>query len=68
MEKYIVLIPLLPLIGFFINILLGRAVTKDKAHSVAILAVFGSFIFSLMAFYEVTQGNILNYDVYSWVV
>ncbi|MBA4348552.1 MAG: NADH-quinone oxidoreductase subunit L [Thermodesulfovibrio sp.] len=68
MEKYVVLIPLLPLIGFFINILLGRAVTKDKAHSVAILAVFGSFLFSLMAFYEVAQGNTLNYDVYSWVV
>ncbi|MCX8030990.1 MAG: NADH-quinone oxidoreductase subunit L [Thermodesulfovibrionales bacterium] len=66
MDKYI-FIPLLPLIGFCINIWVGKFF-KEKAHWVAILAVLGSFIISVMTFVEVVQGKVINYDVYSWVI
>lgn len=66
MDKYL-FIPLLPLIGFCINIWFGKFF-QEKAHWVAILAVAGSFIISVITFTEVVQGKIINYDVYSWVV
>jgi len=66
MDKYL-FIPLLPLIGFCINICFGKFF-QDKAHWVSILAVLGSFIISVITFIEVAQGKIINYDVYSWVV
>lgn len=66
MEKYL-FIPLLPLIGFFINIWFGRFY-QERAHWIPILAVFGSFVIALITFVEVVQGKIIHYDVYSWVV
>ncbi len=66
MDKYL-LIPLLPLIGFFINIWFGKFF-QAKCHWVPILAVFGSFVISVITFTEVVQGKIINYDVYSWVI
>ncbi|MFA5354556.1 MAG: NADH-quinone oxidoreductase subunit L, partial [Thermodesulfovibrionales bacterium] len=66
MDKY-TLIPLLPLIAFCINILLGRRITKDKAHWIAIPAVAGSFVLSVMTFMEVLAGKTINYDVYEWI-
>lgn len=66
MEKYL-FIPLLPLIGFFINIWFGRFF-QERAHWIAILTVFGSCAIAIITFVEVVQGKIINYDVYSWVV
>ncbi len=66
MDKYL-LIPLLPLIGFIINIWFGKFF-QDKCHWISILAVFGSFVISLFTFVEVAQGKVINYDVYSWVI
>jgi NADH-quinone oxidoreductase subunit L len=56
MEKYI-LIPLLPLAAFAINIIFGRSVLKDKAAWISILAVFGSFVLSVMTFADVAAGK-----------
>jgi NADH-quinone oxidoreductase subunit L len=67
MDKY-VLIPLLPLIAFAINIIFGKGLIKDKAHWIAILAVLGSFILSVITFIEVAGGKIIDYNVYIWVV
>lgn len=66
MEKYL-FIPLLPLIGFFINIWFGRFF-QERAHWIAILTVFGSCAIAIITFVEVVQGKIINYDIYSWVV
>ncbi|MBI4847680.1 MAG: NADH-quinone oxidoreductase subunit L [Nitrospirae bacterium] len=67
MLKYI-LIPLLPLIAFIINILFGRNFIKDKAHWIAVPAVACSFILALSAFMNVASGNVININVYNWIV
>ncbi len=59
MDKYI-LIPLLPLAAFLINIIFGKAVTKDKAHWIAILAVLGSFVLAVQTFTEVLGGKVVS--------
>lgn len=66
MDNYL-LIPFLPLAAFFINILLGRNLIRDKAHWVAILAVFGSWVVSVMTVAEVLQGRTINSDLYTWI-
>lgn len=66
MDNYL-LIPFLPLAAFFINILLGRNLIRDKAHWVAILAVFGSWVVSVMTVAEVLQGRTINRDLYTWI-
>jgi NADH-quinone oxidoreductase subunit L len=67
MEKYI-LIPLLPLAAFIINIILGRSILKDRASWISILAVFGSFVLSVMTFADVAAGKSVNLDAFSWIV
>jgi NADH-quinone oxidoreductase subunit L len=67
MEKYI-LIPLLPLAAFIINIILGRTILREKAAWISILAVFGSFVLSVVTFADVAAGTKLNFDAFSWIV
>jgi NADH-quinone oxidoreductase subunit L len=67
MKYYYVLIPLLPLVGFLINILLGKEVTRDKAHWPAVLAVAGSWICSLATLQDVLAGKIIDADLYTWI-
>ncbi|HXX81515.1 MAG TPA: NADH-quinone oxidoreductase subunit L [Thermodesulfovibrionales bacterium] len=66
MDNYL-LIPLLPLAAFFINILFGRNLIRDKAHWVSILAVFLSWVVSVMTVAEVLQGRTINRDLYTWI-
>ena len=61
------LIPLLPFIAFFINIVFGRNYIKDKAHWIAVPAVAGSFILALSAFMDVQAGNVVNINLFSWI-
>jgi NADH-quinone oxidoreductase subunit L len=68
LQYYHVLIPFLPLLGFTINILLGKEVTRYKAHWFAVLAVFGSWICSLASLRDVMAGHIIDADLYSWIV
>ena len=65
--KYI-LIPLLPFLSFVINILLGRNFIKDKAHWIAVPAVFASFALAVSAFIDVLNGQVININFYSWIV
>ncbi|RJQ52933.1 MAG: NADH-quinone oxidoreductase subunit L [Nitrospiraceae bacterium] len=62
------LIPLLPLLSFIINILFGRNFIKDKAHWIAVPAVAGSFILAVSAFMDVLAGNVINLNIYNWIV
>ncbi|MBA3415346.1 MAG: hypothetical protein H0U10_09000 [Chloroflexia bacterium] len=48
MERWLFLIPLLPLLAFAVNILLGRSMIRANAHWVAAPAVFGSFVLALL--------------------
>jgi NADH-quinone oxidoreductase subunit L len=65
MAQYI-LIPLFPLAAFIILGLFGWRI-RGKAHWVAIPAVFLSFVFSVIAFLEVSNGNLVYADLYSWI-
>ena len=67
MLKY-TLIPLLPLIAFIINILFGRRYIRDKAHWVSVPAVLGSFVLAVSAFLDVKAGDVINHNIYNWIV
>lgn len=67
MDKY-VLIPFLPLLAFFINIIFGRKIIKDKAHWVSTLAVISSWVISVITLSEVIDGKTVNRDIYTWIV
>lgn len=67
MDKYI-LIPFLPLLAFFVNIILGRNIIKDKAHWVSTAAVVFSWVISVITLSEVIDGKTINRDIYTWIV
>lgn len=54
--------------AFIINILFGRKFIKDKAHWIAIPAIFVSFLLSVSAFMDVAHGKVIDMNVYSWIV
>jgi NADH-quinone oxidoreductase subunit L len=66
--QYYLLIPFLPLAAFLINILFGRNIIRDKAHWIAVPAVAGSWIVSVLVLIEVLEGKTLNEDLYTWIV
>jgi len=61
------LIPALPLLGFFINILLGRKFIREKAHVVGIAAVLGSWVIAMMTVADVINGSRINEDLFTWI-
>jgi NADH-quinone oxidoreductase subunit L len=65
--SYYVLIPLLPLIGFIINILLGKKFIKHNAHYIAFPAVLISWVLSVKAMLGVMDGVTINEDLYIWI-
>lgn len=67
MDSYL-LIPLLPLAAFFINILFGRSIIRDKAHWVAVTAVVLSWVISVITLSDVIGGRVINRDLYMWIV
>ena len=52
MEDLLVLIPALPLAAAVINFLFGRWYLKTISGLIAIAAVFGSFVLSLLVFID----------------
>jgi NADH-quinone oxidoreductase subunit L len=58
MKLLIILIPLLPLIGFLINGLLGKSIPKQLASAIASLAVGGSFVLSVLVFLQLKSNPI----------
>jgi len=67
MDKYL-LIPFLPLLAFFVNIIFGRGIIKDKAHWVSTLAVISSWVISIITLSEVISGEVINRDLYTWII
>lgn len=59
------LIPLLPLVAFIVIGLFGYRI-KDRAHLIAVPAVWISFALSLMALSEVASGQVLEIPLYTW--
>ena len=60
------LIPLLPLFSFLI-VGIGEQWIKDSAHLVAVPAMVGSFLLSLMALHDVATGQAVNVTLYTWL-
>lgn len=67
MNSYL-LIPFLPLIAFFINIVFGRRFLKDASHWISVAAVIASWIISLFSVSDVIHGKVINKDLYTWVL
>jgi len=61
-----ILIPLLPFAAFLILGLFGHWI-KDKAHLVAVPAVLGSFVLSLVTFDQVANGETISVPLYTWL-
>ncbi len=60
------LIPFLPLFAFLI-VGIGEQLIKDRAHLIAVPAMVGSFILSLLALYDVATGHLVNVPLYTWL-
>lgn len=68
MQDKLVLIPLLPLIGFLINGIFGKNLPKSVVGLIATATVLISFILSGMAFFEVREsGKAITQTVYTWL-
>ena len=59
------LIPLLPLLAFVVLSFAGH-VLKERAHLIAVPAVWLSFLLSVLAFSEVASGRVLEIPLYTW--
>ncbi|MCC6966957.1 MAG: NADH-quinone oxidoreductase subunit L [Nitrospira sp.] len=60
------LIPFLPLFSFLI-VGIGEQWIKDRAHLVAVPAMVGSFLLSLMALHDVATGQAVHVNLYTWL-
>ena len=61
-----VLIPLLPLLAF-ITIGLFWTYFRNQSHWIAVPAVLFSFVLSLLTFFEVSGGKVINSNLYTWI-
>ncbi|MES2807131.1 MAG: NADH-quinone oxidoreductase subunit L [Bacteroidota bacterium] len=67
MEKYIWLIPLLPLAGFVINGLGRNTLSKGVIGTIGSLLVLVSFGLSIATFFQVkSTGQAINADLFTW--
>ena len=69
MNAYL-LIPFLPLLAFFVNILLGRQFIKDQAHWIAVPAVAVSCLISwviALGMFMSHDPHVINEDLYTWI-
>lgn len=69
MIKLIALVPLFPLLGFAINGLFGKKLSKGLSGGIACISVLASFIVSLLIFMEVqsSTGKSHVVEVFSWI-
>lgn len=66
-SKLIWLIPILPLIGFVINGLGRKIVSKGIAGFVGSIVVLASFVLSLMVFMDVKQGHTQSIHCFNFI-
>jgi NADH-quinone oxidoreductase subunit L len=61
------MVPLLPLVGFLINGLLGNKLPKSITGWLAALAVLGSFICSVSIFNGLDAKDAIHIDLFNWI-
>ncbi|RYY33726.1 MAG: NADH-quinone oxidoreductase subunit L [Sphingobacteriaceae bacterium] len=67
MDKYIWLIPLLPLAGFIINGLGRNALPKNIIGAIGSLLVLASFVISIGVFFQIKDtGHAINVTYFDW--
>lgn len=67
MDKYIWLIPLLPLLGFVINGIGRNSLSKGLIGAIGSLVVLGSFGLSIAAFFQIKSTGVpINVDLFTW--
>ena len=69
MLKFIWLVPVLPLIGFLINGLLGKKISKSLVGIIGSGTVLVSFIISVVCFFELKSGAQKSFTVnlFDWI-
>ena len=69
MIKFAALIPLFPLIGWTINGLFGKKLSKPASGFIASAAVFFSFLLSVLMFVEVSGSNqkLHTLKIFEWI-
>ena len=64
-------IPLLPLIGFLVNSLIGRRLPREISGGLASLAMAGSFVVSVLAVRDMlaqpAEVHAVSYSVFNWI-
>jgi len=66
MDKYIWLIPLLPLVGFIINGIGRNTLSKNAIGFIGSFLVFISFALSVGAFLQVKSSDAFNVHLFDW--
>lgn len=70
MIKLVALIPLFPLLGFLINGLFGKKISKNLSGIIASAAVFASFAISLLIFIDLEEHKEVTSHIvplFSWI-
>jgi NADH-quinone oxidoreductase subunit L len=65
----LLLIPLLPFLGFVVNAFLGRRLPKTVSGGIACLAIIGAFVVSVMTAWPILTGSAERVDqiVFTWL-
>ncbi|OQY29839.1 MAG: NADH-quinone oxidoreductase subunit L [Candidatus Cloacimonetes bacterium 4572_55] len=67
-NTYLLFIPILPLIGFLINGLIGHKLNRKVVGTIGGATVLGSFILSLMTLFRILgDGNAVSYVAFHWI-
>lgn len=61
------MIPLLPLLGFLVNGLLGKYLPKGSAGWIGSISVLASFICVLLIFKDLEAGQAISITVFDWI-
>lgn len=61
------MIPLLPLLGFLVNGLLGKYLPKGSAGWIGSLSVLASFVCVLLIFKDLQAEQAISIDVFNWI-
>ncbi|MBA3337080.1 MAG: NADH-quinone oxidoreductase subunit L [Chloroflexia bacterium] len=68
MADWLFLIPLLPLVAFALNFLLGRGLIGVRAHWVALPLVLASWVLSLLVFFDIRENDApLAQRLFTWI-
>jgi NADH-quinone oxidoreductase subunit L len=69
LEKFLLLIPLLPFLGFLVNAFFGRRLPKSISGGIACLVMITSFVVSALAVWTMREApsGALHQEVFTWM-